>query len=506
MSLLGVDVGSGSCKAVVFSDDGAILGQASHGYRMAAPAPGRAEMDAEVLWTAFAETVREVASNTGSPITALAIASHGETVIPVDGHGLAVGPAIMNADNRATQEAQGLEAAIGRAEIYRITGVPPHPMFALNKILWLRAHAPEVWNRAKRFLSVEDYLLGRLGLPPFTAYSLACRTMAFDLHRLDWSAEILAAAGLRKEQLGMPAPSGRKIGVLSAGVATPLGLRPGTVVATGGHDQPCGALGAGVTQPGQVADSAGTYECLAAVTDAPRNTIEALKYALNSYCHVVPGQYVTLAFFPAGLVAQWFVDQLCGEDLAEARRTGGTLYDVLDEAVARRCTGPTGLCLTPHFVGACNPHWDPSATGALVGLTPGLTRHHLYKAVYEGIACELAINMDVLETIVGTIGPVRLHGGNARSAFTVQLRADLTGRTMEHLTTAEAVCRGAALLAGVGAGVFTDVHAAAAQWSSTQRVFTPDQIARQRYEPQAQRYRRLYPALAAAGAFPEARR
>ncbi len=500
MSLLGMDIGSGSCKGVVFAEDGTILGQASRGYRMTTPAPGRAEMDPEVLWTAFAGVVRDIAARPGQPISALAIASHGETVIPVDGKGVAVGPALMNADNRATAEALALETALGRGEIYRITGLPAHPMFALSKILWLRTNAPDVWSRAKRFLSVEDYLLGRLGLPPLTAHSLACRTMAFDVRRLDWSASILAAAGLGPERLGIPAPSGQKVGTVSAGVAARLGLRTGMIVAVGGHDQPCGALGAGVVRAGQVADSAGSYECLAAVTDTPRNTPEALAFALNSYCHVVPGQYVTLAFFPAGLVAQWVVDQLCGEDRAEARLTDRPLYAVLDEAVAQRCAGPTGVCMTPHWVGACNPHWDPRATGALVGLTPGITRHHLYKAVYEGIACELALNIEALEQVVGPIGPVRLHGGNARSDFTVQLRADLTGRPMELMTEPEAVCRGAAMLAGVGAGVFADARAAAEAWTPATRVFTPDPAAQRLYRRQTAQYNRLYPALEAVRA------
>ncbi len=496
MSLLGVDVGSGSCKAVVFGEDGTLEGQAGRPYQMSVPAPGRAEMDAEALWQAVVETIRELAQVHGRKIEALAIAAHGETVIAVDADGRPVGPALMNADNRAVEETCALESSVGREEIYRLTGLPPHPMFAITKIMWLQRHAPALYAKAKRFLSVEDYVLGRLGLPPYTDYSLACRTMAFDLHRQDWSPEILRAAGLRADQLGLPVPSGQKLGTLSAATAAALGLREGTIVGSGGHDQPTGALGAGVVDPGQVANSAGTYECLAAVSEAPRNTPAALGFSLNSYCHVVPGQYVTLAFFPAGLVSRWLVEQLCGEDRLEAQRSDRDLYDLLDHKAAQDCPGPTGLCLMPHFVGACTPHWDPRATGAIVGLTPAHTRYHLYKAGYEAIACELALNLAVLADLAGPFERVVIHGGNARSSSWVQLRADITGTTMVRLPTTEAVCRGAAMLAGTAAGVFAQAREAALRWRLSSPEFRPEALSRAAYAPQIAQYQRLFGALA----------
>jgi xylulokinase len=265
----------------------------------------------------------------------------------------------------------------------------------------------------------------------------------------------------------------------------------------GGHDQPCGALGAGCTRPGQVADSAGTYECLVAISDQPLNTPQALTYALNSYCHVVAGQYVTLAFFPAGLMVRWFVEQFCFQDEVEARESHRSLYEVLEAHVAGLAAGPTGLCVTPHLIGSCNPNWDVRATGIIAGLTPGVTRHHLYKAIYEGLACELALNLEVLEQVVGPLERVRIYGGGARTPFTVQLRADLTGKTFELLSTPEAACQGAAMLAGLAAGVYGDLEEAAAKLVSVSREFTPDPVAARSYAGQSEEYRQIYPAFAA---------
>ena len=496
MSLLGIDLGSGSCKGVVFSADGAILAQAAREYTPLCPRPGWAEMPAETFWEALVAVTREVATQVPrDPIEALAISSHGETVIPVASDGRTVGPAIMNSDNRAIAEAAWWETALGGDEIYRITGTPLHPMFAINKIMWLRAHAPEVYACAERFLSVGDYLLMKMGFPPYTDPSLASRTMGFDIHRRVWSSEILAAAGLSEAQLGILLPSGAPAGKLSPAVAALLGLPAGTIVALGGHDQPCGALGAGGTRPGQVTDSSGSYECLLAVSDQPRNTPQAQQFALNSYCHVVAGQYVTLAFFPAGFIVRWFVQQFCGMDELQARDAGQSLYQVLDANIASLGDDPTGVCVTPHLIGSCNPNWDVRATGVIAGLTPSVTRHHLYKAIHEGIACELALNVEVLERIVGPLQRIRIFGGNARSAFSLQLRADLTGKTFEVLSTPEAVCQGAAMLAGLAAGVNTRADDAAARLVSVTREVVPNPEAGRSYARQMRQYRVLYPAL-----------
>lgn len=496
MSLLGIDMGSGSCKAVVFSHDGVILAQASREYTPDCPRAGWAEMNAEIFWEALVNVTREVAVlTTNDPIVALAISSHGETIIPLDKDGNTVGPAIMNSDNRATAQAEWWKTALGDDEIYRITGTPLHAMFAINKIMWLREHAPEMYARADRFLSVGDYLLRKMGFPPYTDPSLASRTMGFDIHRRAWSPDILACAGISEQQLGIVLPSGAPAGKLSNATADLLALSPATIVALGGHDQPCGALGAGSTRSGQVTDSSGSYECLLAVSDQPCNTPQARQYALNSYCHVVDGKYVTLAFFPAGFIVRWFVQQFCGLDVLEARDAGRSTYEVLDEYVAHLGDDPTGLCVTPHLIGSCNPNWDVRATGTITGLTPSVTRHHLYKAIHEGIACELTLNVEVMEQIVGPLERIRIFGGNARSPFSLQLRADLTGKAFDVLSTPEAVCQGAAMLAGIAAGVYADPYDAAAKLVSVSREVAPNAEAARKYEGQFRQYRLLYPAL-----------
>jgi xylulokinase len=262
------------------------------------------------MWTAFVRVCREVGEKTQAhPVAGLAIVSHGETFIPLGSDGAAIGPAIMNADNRAADETQQLADMLGDAELYRTTGVPPHPMYSLPKIMWLRRHAPAIYDRASVFATPAGYLQARLGLSPAIDHSLAGRTLAFDLDEVRWSPTILDVAGIVASKLPETVAAGTALGRLPPAAAQALGLPAGVLAALGGHDQPCGALGAGCIRDGDAADSAGTYECLTIVS-GKRPELAAASYHLNTGRHVVEGFYATLAFFPAGVLTRWFLDEL----------------------------------------------------------------------------------------------------------------------------------------------------------------------------------------------------
>jgi len=497
MSLLGIDIGSGGCKGVAFDCDGNVLARAIQNYSTYSPGAGMVEINAECFWQATATVVQKIAAAvTRDPIVALAISSHGETLIPIGRDGVAVAPAIMNSDNRSVEQVAWWRDEFGVERLYELTGLPLQALFSLNKIMWLKAYEPRLFAQCTKILSAGDYVLSRMGMPLVTDYSLACRTMAFDIHKKTWSDEILAAAGIDRKLFPEALPAGSIVGTLSDEVAASLGLSPGVIVALGGHDQPCGALGSGVVDPGQVAVSAGTYECAAAVSPQPVNTLQSFNFGLNSYCHVVPNRYITLAFFPAGIVSRWFVEQFCYEDQVAAAREKRSVYEVLNEKAMKACPEPSGICFTPHLVGSCNPYWDVRATGATVGLTPFKTRHHLYKAIHEGIACELALNTAVLEGITGKFTEMRISGGNANAEFAVQLRADMTGKKVLTLHTSEAVCQGAALLAGVAAGVYRDIDDAVTRTVCVHKTFLPDVANRLAYNRQLQQYQTLYGSLA----------
>lgn len=491
MSLMGVDVGSSGCKAVVFTPEGRALAEATRRYQPTFGAGGRAEMDPEALWQAVAGAIAAAAAGAAEPVEALALSSHGETFIPLAADGTPLGPAIMNADGRAAAEVVRWEQALGRARIHAITGLIVHPMYSLLKIAWLRAYEPDTFRRAARFAGVCDYLLTNLGLPPYLDYSLASRFLALDVRTRQWSEELLEAAGVSAARLPTPVPAGTAAGRLSAEAAAQAGLPAGTLVVVGGHDQACAALGAGATEPGAVVDSIGTYECLTAVSAAPHLEEAALAAGLESYCHVAPDRYLTIAYFPSGLVVSWYCDTFCHADAQAAAARGLSLYDYLESLAPE---GPTGICVLPHLIGSGTPHYDPRGAGAIYGLTPGANRGTLYKAVLEGVACELAIIADLLEAVAGPFSVVRATGGGAQSRLGLVLRAATTGRAMQTFREKEATCLGAAILAAVAAGHYATPAEAASQMVQPGDLVCPPADGGG-YRGQLARYRRFYPAL-----------
>lgn len=487
--LLGIDFGSSSCKGVLFSANGDILSKEAVDYTTDTIGEDGCEMDAEVFFDAFCSVVRRIAAQ--GTVAAIGISSHGETVIPIGKDASATGPALMNSDNRGIRHAERLEQTLTKEKIYQICGLPVHPMYSLPKICWFRENRPEQFHRTVRFCAVPGYILARLGMEPLVDHTLASRFMAFDIVKQDWSDEILSAAGLERGLLCSTAPAGTVAGEVPKSVAADLGLKEGVPVILAGHDQPCGAFGAGLVSHGS-AISAGSYECLCVVDRQPAQGQKALAYHFNTYCHVCDGAFITLAFFPAALCMNWFSSLLYGNSCGQIGPDAlyGRIFSEIE-----RLKHPSGLLITPHLIGACNPGWDPLARGGVYGLHPGIKAADIMKGVLEGIACELKLNLDALEEVGVTTGDLLIHGGNARRDAVVQLRSDVTGRRLLRLKDLETGCRGAAMLAGMGKNVFTGYDDAAAGMRTEQEQFVPEEESQREYQRQFQQYQTFYSAV-----------
>jgi xylulokinase len=505
MSLLAIDIGSSRCKAVVFAVTGKMLAQHACAYTPEFSALSHAELNPELFWQAVCRCSQAVSKDLSDPVRALCLCSHGETFVPVDGSNEAIAPAILNQDNRATEETAWLEKTFERKRLFEITGLVAHPMYPVPKILWLREHRPDIFAASVRFLSVIGYVLSRLGLPAYIDYSLASRYLAFDIRQRRWSDEILAAAEINAESLPVPVPAGTIVGKLDRATASHLGLSAGTIAVLGGHDQPCGALGVGAIGSGRVADSMGTYECLLAASDQPSLTAAALAASLNSYCHVVPDKFVTLAYFPSGIMLKWFHDLLYAEAHGEAygdgiaQRGDSSSPEAIHYATLEReaPAGPTGLCITPNLIGTCNPDFNPHARAIISGLSTNTTRSQIYKGILEGIACEMSLMTDILTNAVGEFRDIYVTGGGSRSALGLQLRAALSGQELHVMECPEAVCLGGAILAGVASGEYGSLREAVELVVRDVSAVSPDNSIAVAYSQQARRYRHLRSALTA---------
>lgn len=493
MSLLGLDIGTTGCKAIVFDEEMEILGGAYREYQLIHPHPGWSELDPMAVWEKTEAAIVEAVAKAGDgdPVRAVATSVQGEAACPVDDARRPLGNSIVTFDPRTEPQAARLEEAIGAEEIYRLSGQPLHPMGTVNKIAWWKEMRPDVYAATRRFLCFGDFALAQLGVEPVMDRSIAARTMAYDLRRDEWSSAVLDVFGIDRDILPQVAPSGTAVGVIPDRVAQRLGLPVGVVAVTGAHDQPCGALGAGATKPGSAMYAIGTVEC---VTPCLDDFVPGLGYrGFPCYPHAAPDRFVTLGFnFGGGSVLRWYRDQFGAAEVELAQATGAEVYDLLLQDVD---TSVGSLLLLPHFAGTGTPWLDIASKGAIVGLTLETSRADVAKAILEGTTYEIAFNVSEMRSAGVKIDELRAIGGGSRSDVWLQIKADVLGTPLARLAVPEAAALGAALLAGAGAGIFDDVAAVAAEVARPQRVFDPDPVRHRRHGERLELYRNLYPIL-----------
>ncbi|MCY3022146.1 MAG: FGGY family carbohydrate kinase [Planctomycetota bacterium] len=495
MSYLGMDVGTSGCKAVVFNAQGRLLAHAHRAYRVSSPRAGWAELDSEQVCRACLDVLREAASACASdPVRALAVSSQGEAFTPVDSAGRVLAHAQVSSDTRAADLARDWSAEFGRERLYRITGHTAHPMFTLPKLLWLRDNQPQVWAQAARFLCFEDLLHTRLGVEPAMGWPLAGRTMLFDVRRHVWDEGILRRIGLDPARLARTLPSGAVVGSVPRRAGEELGFSREVLVVAGGHDQPVSALGGGIIAPGMAAYATGTTECITPAFAAPAFSAELFQSNLCTYDFALPGMYATVAFsLTGGNILNWFCDQFGAAETAEAVRTGVSAYELLLRELGPE---PSPLLVLPYFTPSGTPYFDPHTTGAILGLRLTTTRGEVLRALLEGVAFEMRLNLDILQRSGVAIRELRATGGGARNAAWNQLKADVLDTPITSVAVTEAGALGAALLAAA-ADCSTPPQALAKEWVRTGAVFEPDAKRAAHYRARFEEYKRLYPALKA---------
>lgn len=491
MSTLGVDIGTSGCKAAVFSEQGRLLALAYREYPLLVPQKGWAELDSARVMQACFEVMREAAGSClGDPVRAVGISCQGEAFTPVSRDGQYLGNGMVSSDVRAAAIADSWSRQFGARRLYEITGHTPHPMFTLFKLLWLRDHRPEVWSRTARFYCFEELLQARLGVEPAISWPLAGRTMLFDVRSHTWSNEILAAIGLEPSRLARPVPSGTVVGEVSDRVAAELGLPQGVQVVAGGHDQPCGALGAGVVEPGVAMYATGTVECICPAFEKPIFADSLFQSNLCTYDHTVPGMYTTVAFsLTGGNLLRWFRDQWGQVEQHEARQTGADPYELLLRGLPAQ---PTDLIVLPYFTPSGTPYFDARVPGAILGLRLDTTRGQVLRALLEGVALEMRLNVEILQKAGLRVREFRAIGGGARSPVLTQLKADVLDRPITTMAVTEAGCLGAALLAHA-AHTRTPPHELAKAWVRTERIVEPDPARAAFYHERFAVYQRVYP-------------
>jgi xylulokinase len=496
MKLIGLDVGTTGCKAIVFDPEGRILGRGFREYGVICDAPAKAEQDAERVWSLTQETIREaIAQAGGQDIRALSLSVQGDAIIPVDGEFRALHPAILGMDYRSGPHAEQCASVLGAYALFERTGMRPHPMNSLTKVLLLRELAPAVFDRAAKIVTYADFVLGKLGSQGVIDYSMASRTMAFELGSRQWSGPIHRALELNEAIWSRPVPSGTPVGTIKRAIAEALGLPPSLVLVTGGHDQVCAGLGAGAVGEGLGVVSTGTAEVLSTALDQPVLSEAMFNGYYPCSLHAKNGMYFTFSLnHSGGILLKWWRDQFAGPEVAEASRNGVEAYALIDE---RMPEGPSPVLFLPHLNGSGTPTCDLESKGAVVGLTLGTSRHEVAKAILEGLTLELRTNLETLRSCGLRIERLVAVGGGARSSRWLQLKADILNRPLRTLVCREAACLGAALLAGTATGTYQNLEEAVAATVRYEREFVPAAQRVAAYSERYATYQELYPCLRA---------
>lgn len=491
MALGGLDIGSTGCKVTVYDEEGNYLYRTYRDYPVSRKT-GEHEVMAEDIWKGVCEVLADAGSHYPD-LKAIGVSSFGESMALLDEEDRPVRPAMLYTDPRGAEECRELEAILGKEKLERITGVAPHSMYSLPKLMWVKKHRPEQFGRIRKILLMEDYIIYMLTGSRMIDYSLATRTMAFDIRALDWSQEIFRAAGIDSGLFSKPVPSGTSAGQILPEMAESLGLPRDLLLVPAVHDQAAAAVGSGVFKADRAVDVTGTVECITPVFEGiPEDRrIYDGGYAIVPY--VVPGSYVTYAFtFTGGALVAWFINNLAKEEKKRAREEGRSVYDLLEEGMKDE---PTGILVLPHFAGSGTPYMDGGAKGAVVGLTLDHSASDLYRAMMEGVTYEMRLNLERLAESGIRPQKLRAAGGGAASAVWMQMKADILNLPVVSLGSAEAGATGCAMLAGVAAGVFRDLKEAASVMLKEKDTYLPRPEMHEAYETYYEKYRRLHEAV-----------
>jgi xylulokinase len=471
-ALVGIDVGTTGVKGLAIAPDGRVLTRTERDYPLSTPRPGWAEQDPELWWEAAQAVLGELRAAAGAP-AGIGLSGQMHGLVALDSSDRVLRPAILWNDQRTGAECAEIERTIGLERLIELTGNRALPGFTAPKLLWLRRHEPETYRRISHVLLPKDYVRLRLCGERATDVADASGTLLLDVARRRWSAEVIDALELDgawlPEALESPTVSGQTPG--------------GVPVAAGAGDQAAGALGVGVDKPGPLSVVLGTSGVVFAALERFVADVQA---RLHAFCHAVPGAWHAMGvMLSAAGSLRWLRDAIAP----------GISYDELIADAASWPAGTEGLIFLPYLAGERTPHADPDARGAFAGLSVRHDRGALVRAVLEGVAFGLRDSLDLIYSMGVRPELGRVSGGGARSDEWLRIVASVLELPLERVEVDEGAAFGAAILGGVAAGAWPDVHAGVAATVHARDRIEPVSEWVEAYSEARARYRALYPAL-----------
>ncbi len=492
MAIAGVDVGTTGCKCTVCDSDGSLLSEAYREYDIQKDDDGR-ELDAWEVWTNVKAVIRQAVSGIDR-IHAIGITSFGETTIFVGENDKPLMNSLLYVDPRGEEQCKKLINHFGRDYLFQITGINPHAMYSISKLMWVAENRRDVYERTKHICQFGDYIVYMLSGVWQIDYSLACRTMAFDYRKLDWAEDILQFAGIDKGLMSASAPTGSTAGLIRKEMASELGLSEDTLIVSGCHDQIVAAIGTGCLKCGMAVDGTGTVECITPIFSHPQCSKAMQKYNFVMVPYVEKDTYVTYAFsFNGGSLLKWYRDNLAALEAGGFRKNGINPYDGFNEQMKKG--EPSGLLVLPYFSGSATPYMDGEITGAILGIRDNTTSIDLYQGLMEGVTYEMRLNLECLKEAGIEVTELRATGGGAQAEVWLQMKADILNKKIVTLGNAQSGTLGCIMMAGTACGIYRNLEEAAKVFVKTGKEYLPDPKKHKMYEAFYIKYKRLYEAV-----------
>lgn len=493
--LLAHDLGTSGNKATLFCTDGTLEKSRIVTYKTHYFNDTWVEQNADDWWQAVCRSTRELIAETGiAPKQIKAVSFSGQMMgcLCVDRYGQPLRPSIIWADQRAVSQSKAVESKISQKDYYQIVGHPNTASYGIQKFMWIRDHEPEVYNQTYKILNAKDYIVFQLTGTFCTDYSDANSCGFFDIKTFSWSQELLSYAEIPIDKLPAPKPSTFCAGGVTEKAALLTGLSTGTPVIIGAGDGVATNVGAGSISTGKTFCCLGTSAWITTTSDAP---LYDEQMRTVTWAHMVPGMYApngTMQY--AGGSYSWLKSVICQKESEDAESAQISAYDFINREISKSPIGSNNLIFLPYLLGERAPRWDARAKGAWIGIKPETTRNDICRSVLEGITMNLSLILDVLR-LQTPVSQIMVLGGGAKGAVWRQMMADVfnTQITVPALLD-EAGAMGAAVNAGVGAGIFEN-FSAIDRFLEIRSVHMPDEQAVTKYLPAKELFNDCYEAL-----------
>lgn len=493
MYLAGIDIGTTGCKCSVYDDEGNFFMEEYEEYRIHITKEEHT-IDAEVVWEGIKSVIKKITRQIQS-IEAICVTSFGEASVLLDKDGTVLDKSYLFTDPNGQEECDEITATVGRDYIYENTGIAPGKMYSVCKWCWQKRHKPEIWKKVKYICLFEDYIVYKLTGVRQIDYSLATRTMAFDIYSLEWDTKILDAAEIDVSMLSKVVPIGAKAGNMSLQITEELGFMNRPVIVSGCHDQIAAAIGSGVFNERHGVDGTGTVECIT-VAFSKGQKIDKMLLQKSGFA-IVPYMkdlFVTYAFsYTGGALLKWYRDKVSPMEAKEAYENGQNPYEIYNRGVSDG--EPSELLILPYFAGAGTPYMDNSAKGIIAGLTMDTSKEKIYQGIMEGCSYEMKLNLDYLQKAGIAVEKLFATGGGANSKEWLHIKADIYDKEIISLGAAESGTVACILLAGAACGRFRNLEEASKVFITYRDTYFPRKGVKEKYKKLFDQYRMIYPRL-----------